>query len=296
MFFNFGSNYFEDYINFNKKIFQNSLDGLNVKGFYIMLNGVLDMMNSAPNLMSSAYNPNGTTGAGKQTARSVRFLMNLQEIENALTGLRLASASNDAEDFEDKEPMSDDIVRRMMSGYAYVNDLLRDDVDLFTYGNSHHWLELNHLVLCGTTPERREQFRNHIELTEKRFYDDSKGGIGERIEWLQRHRTSTPEAVAAGIFLLITSSPQLYIEGNRRTATLIASYALVRHGLSPVVVTAKDYKEFFEVADTCKNIDRSRWDQTLTIRRETGRIEQFMRNSADPGYLVQTADADSAGH
>lgn len=213
--------------------------------------------------------------------------MNLQEISGALKGLMKLSTKPGTAVFEDKEPLSADVIRRMMNGYAYVNDLLREGVDLFNYGSSRHWLEINHLVLCGRTPERREQFRHHIAETERRFYDDAVGGIGERIEWLLRHRSSEPAALAAGIFLHITSSPQLFIEGNRRTATLIASYALVAHGLPPLVVTERDYEAFFALTDGCKHIERSRWDQALLFCRESSRVEQFFRTTADWRYLVK---------
>ncbi|MGV6871509.1 hypothetical protein ACUSIJ_02295 [Pseudochelatococcus sp. B33] len=221
------------------------------------------------------------------------LVMNLQEIGGALAGLMKVSKRPDAAGFDDKEPLSVDVIRRMMNGYAYVNDLLREGVDLFNYGSSQHWLELNHLVLCGRTPERRQQFRVHIEQTERRFYDDSVGGIGERIEWLLRHRASGPEALAAGIFLHVTSSPQLFIEGNRRTATLIASYALVSHGLPPLVVTERDYRAFFALTDGCKHIERPRWDQALIFRRESGRIEQFIAAAANRRYLIDNDDPDA---
>ncbi|MFD2252001.1 hypothetical protein FHS82_003416 [Pseudochelatococcus lubricantis] len=223
----------------------------------------------------------------------MRLVMNLQEVEVALAHLMTASAKPDTHVFDDKEPLSDDVVRRMISGYAHVNDLLRTGVNLFDYGCSSHWLELNHLVLCGTTPGRREQFRDHIEQTERRFYDDSIGGIGERIEWLRRHRSSAPEALAAGIFLHITSAPQLFIEGNRRTATLIASYALVSHARPPLVVTDSDYQAFFSLTDDCKHIHRDRWDHFLSYYAVSYRIERFLRKTADGRYL--TTDGGDPG-
>lgn len=255
-----------------------------------MMNGIYNMFNGVhrgaivPRVMAN------TTRCGWRGRNRMGLVMNLHEIGGALSDLIKASKLPEAEDFRDKEPLSVDIIRRLMNGYAYVNDMLREGVDLFNYGSSGHWLELNHLVLCGSTPERREQFRVHIEQTERRFYDDSIGGIGERIEWLLRNRTSTPEALAAGIFLQITSSPQLFIEGNRRTATLVASYALVSHGLPPIVVTDHSYHSFFALTDGCKRIDRKRWDNALLLRRETSRIEQFIRANANRNFLIHEDD------
>ncbi|MGI6247168.1 MAG: hypothetical protein ACOYJQ_15585 [Pseudochelatococcus sp.] len=216
------------------------------------------------------------------------LLMDLQAIETALVRLIALSAAPEADVFEDKEPLSADVVRRMIGGYAYINELLRAQVNLFSYGSSAHWLELNHLVLCGATPERREQFRNHIAQTERRFYDDSIGGIGERIDWLMRHRSNSPEALAAGIFLHMTSAPQLFIEGNRRTATLVASYALTSRGRPPLVVTENDYKAYFALTDDCKHMHRDRWDHFLSYYGFSYRMERFIRQTADARYLKES--------
>ena len=128
-----------------------------------------------------------------------------------------------------------------MEGYRYVDALLAERVDVFAYGQSRHLLELNHRVLCGITPERRTQFAAHLAETERRFYDRGDGGIGELHDWVQRNRTRPARALAAGVFVHAVSTPQLFIEGNRRTAVLVASYLLARGGLPPVVVTAASY-------------------------------------------------------
>ncbi|MGV6871508.1 hypothetical protein ACUSIJ_02290 [Pseudochelatococcus sp. B33] len=280
-----GSNFLDEYIKLNTKIVQNVIDSFSLNGFYFMFDNVFKLM-GGPSLASSARDAEGLP---RQGGGGVRPAMNLREIEDALTRLMAVAVRPKADGFATKEPLSSDIIRRMMNGYAYVDQLLCDGVDLFSHGSSHHWLELNHLVLCGTTPERREQFRHHIEETERRFYDDSVGGIGERMEWLSRRRADGPVALAAGIFLHITSSPQLFIEGNCRTATLIASHALVSAGLPPIVVTERNYQAFFALTDDCKLIERPRWDQALTFRRESGRIEEFIRATADRRYLADGA-------
>lgn len=289
-----GPSFFDEYIKLNTRIVQNLIDSFNLNGFYFMFDNAFKLMGVDPGTASSGRVADGAAGEPRQGGGNVRPAMNLPEIEGALTRLMEEAARPDADGFANKEPLSSDIVRRMMNGYAYVDRLLRDGVDLFSHGSSHHWLELNHLVLCGTTPERREQFRQHIEETERRFYDDSVGGIGERMEWLSRRRTDGPAALAAGIFLHIASSPQLFIEGNCRTATLIASWALVSHGLPPIVVTDRNHRAFFALTDACKHIERLRWGQAVMFRRESGRIEEFILATADRRYLAE--EAGPGGH
>jgi hypothetical protein len=66
----------------------------------------------------------------------------------------------------------EDARRRMVNGYAFVDSLLATGGDPFAYGGSHLLLELNHVVLSGTTPARRAEFAGHIAATERRFYED----------------------------------------------------------------------------------------------------------------------------
>ena len=40
----------------------------------------------------------------------------------------------------------------MIAGYAFVDALVADGIDLFALGSSKHLLELNTLVLCGIEP------------------------------------------------------------------------------------------------------------------------------------------------
>ena len=60
----------------------------------------------------------------------------------------------------------------MLAGYAFVDALVAEGVDVLALGNSKHLLELNTLVLCGTDPARRELYARHIEATEHRFYEE----------------------------------------------------------------------------------------------------------------------------
>ena len=64
-----------------------------------------------------------------------------------------------------RDGMPDSVVEHMLEGYAYVNDLLQQGTDILKLGEFHHLLELNHLVLCGSSRERRKEFSNHLIRT-----------------------------------------------------------------------------------------------------------------------------------
>jgi hypothetical protein len=156
-----------------------------------------------------------------------------------------------------REPMSDRVVENMVSGYATVDRLLAAGVDVFAMGSLHHVLELNTVVLCGTDPARREQYARHREATERRFYEQPDGGIRDLVEWSAGHRHDSPWLRAAGLFVRMLSTPQLFVEGNHRTGALLMSYVLLRAGLPPFVLTPENAAAYFDPSAAIQGIDKS---------------------------------------
>ena len=191
-----------------------------------------------------------------------------------------------------------DEVRRFLEGYRYVDALLAGRIDIFEYGQSRHLLELNHRVLCGVTPERRLQFAAHIAATERRFYDHGEdGGFGEMHAWYRRNRTKPLRTLAAGAFVQMVSIPQLFVEGNQRTALLLASYLLARGGLPPVVVRPEDWARFEAVCDRVVRVDRIGLTAGITLTFATQRVSEFFLAISDPALLLaqEPAERGSAG-
>ena len=124
--------------------------------------------------------------------------------------------------------------------------MLEQGVDPFRRGQHSHLLELNTIVLCGTAPEERRRFHRHIEATEAHFYEVVGGGIREIMEWYDRHRGDDPWRQAAGVYVHALSEPQLFIEGNHRTGSLIISFMLVRAGKPPFIVKPDNAKGYFD--------------------------------------------------
>ena len=188
-----------------------------------------------------------------------------------------------------------DVLRRLLEGYRYVDALLDERIDIFAYGQSRHLLELNHRVLCGISPERRTQFAAHVAETERRFYEAPEGGIAQLHEWAKRNRSKPATIVAAGVFVHAVSTPQLFIEGNRRTATLLASYILARSGLPPLVVSPQAYRRFDEISERALAIDRRGFASGIVLTLAVHRTADFLLDVADPGFLREPADAAGFG-
>lgn len=183
-----------------------------------------------------------------------------------------------------------DVSRRVLEGYRYVDDLLAERIELFAYGGSARILELNLRVLCGVTPERRVAYADHIEATRAWFYDRPGEGIDELNDWVKRHRTSRPVAFAAGLIVQIVSTPQLFIEGNHRTSTLLASYVLARSGLPPLVVPPSRLLEYLAVMEAAGAIARTGGLRSrIAIMGVVSRIQALIEGMSDRRFLAPTA-------
>ncbi|TVR96419.1 MAG: hypothetical protein EA406_12055 [Rhodospirillales bacterium] len=173
----------------------------------------------------------------------------------------------------DRRALSEPEVRRLVDGYAYVDWLLAHGVNPLDLGGSGHLLELNHRVLNGVTPERRRQYRNHLETTENHFYTNHGGGADAFYDWVDRNRDQPPRRFAAGMIVRMVSTPQLFLEGNQRTAALAASLVLVRGGLSPLVMTVTNAARLSRALAVGKAVDRRAWTAFWRLRRAQRALE-----------------------
>jgi hypothetical protein len=183
--------------------------------------------------------------------------------------------------------MTPEAIEDMAAGYREVDRLLAAGVDLLSYGGTRRLLELNHVVLCGTDPARREQYRGHVAATERLFYGRADAGVASLYDWSRRHAGLGPVERAAGLFLRSVSSPQLFLEGNRRTATLLASHTLARAGRPPMVVTAAAFPRYAALADRCAAVERDAISSLLERDHLASRLRALIGELADPGFLLR---------
>ena len=139
---------------------------------------------------------------------------------------RLALDSQNQHLAAHRDPFDDRVVDNMLAGYAFVDALVADGVDVFALGQLKHLLELNALVLCGASEARRAAHTAHRAATERRFYDEPDAGIQDVVEWHAGHADEPAWSRAAGVYVRMLSTPQLFIEGNHRTGVLVMSQIL----------------------------------------------------------------------
>ena len=112
------------------------------------------------------------------------------------------------------------------------------------------------------------------------------GGIADFNDWRERNRGLAGPELAAGCFIRIVSSPQLYVEGNQRTAMLVASYVLVRSGAPPLVLSARTKPEAARLFGEIKETRKTRLLEQPRLWKLQRRLAAFIVATADPALLA----------
>jgi hypothetical protein len=212
--------------------------------------------------------------------------LNLPEIEAALRELQLAFPEINKKLFDRRDALDDEVVENMLEGYAQVDRLICEGADIFAMGRAHHWLDLNAAVLFGADAAKAAENRRSLEATESRFYSQPDGGIRDIMEWYQVRRDKAVWLRAAGVYIRILSSPQLFIEGNHRSGALIMSYMLATEGKPPFVLTAANAREYFNPSSVFKKNRKHSVAMQLKMPGLKKAFGEYIERQANEAFLV----------
>jgi prophage maintenance system killer protein len=214
-----------------------------------------------------------------------RRRVHLAAVEASLRGLQRDFERVVGDPATGRDPMDDHVVDNMLAGYAFVDALVADGVDVFAMGNLKHVLEMNARVLCGTSPARRALYERHLQATERRFYEEREGGIQDLVEWYRSHEDDAAWDRAAGAYVRMLSKPQLFIEGNHRTGALMMSYVLMRDGQSPFVLSVDNAAVYFDPSAAVRDVDKNSPAMFLRLSGIRHRLAKLLVEHSDPRYL-----------
>src|SRR5262249_58060330 len=79
-------------------------------------------------------------------------------------------------------------------------------------------------------------------------------GVRDLLEWYDMHRGDSAWFRAAGTLIRVISKPQLYVEGNHRSATLAASWILGASGEPPFVLSVENAAGYFQPTSVIRDI------------------------------------------
>ncbi len=186
-----------------------------------------------------------------------------------------------------RDRLDDRVLDNLLAGYAYVDALLDARVDVFAMGNLKHLLELNTLILCGASADRRAAYARHLLATERRFYGDGAEGVRDVVEWAAAHRDASPWARAGGIYVTMLSRPQLFIEGNHRTGGLVMAYVLAREGQPPFVLSPENAEPYFEISGCIRETPKSSPAMRFRLSAMTSTVAALLAAHADSAHLTR---------
>ena len=207
--------------------------------------------------------------------------INLLAVEEALR--RTQRLLGDA---PDRDRLDDRVLGNLLAGYAYVDGLITAGIDPFALGHLKHLLEMNHLVLCGVSPERRAAYARHLEANERRFYGEDVAGVRDVVEWIAGHPGAPVAERAAGVYAMVLAQPQLFIEGNHRAGVLAMSYVLVRQGHPPFVLTPENAEAYFEISAALRDTARHGPAIRFRLPALVARLSGLLVEDAGRGHLI----------
>ncbi len=194
-----------------------------------------------------------------------------------------------------RDPLSDQVLDNLMAGYEYLNALLATDTNPLVRGNSSHLLQLNNLVLCGTDELVYEDCLPHVKETERRFYDDTNpGGVRALMGYLASHKDDNVWKRAAGTYIRILSQPQLFIEGNHRTGSLVMSYVLAKAGKPPFVLSVENAKAYFDPSSLVKDCRKRSFHMLIEVPKLRKRLAALLKDGANPAFLTGPVGSKNA--
>ncbi|HUN68276.1 MAG TPA: hypothetical protein VMU46_05725 [Burkholderiales bacterium] len=203
-------------------------------------------------------------------------------IESALRGAQRAfDAAGDAS----RDALGEPVVENMLAAYDYIDALAAQRIDPLAMGQVRHLLELNALVLCGADARRRASYAEHLRATERRFYEEREAGVGDLVETMALHLGDDPFERAATAYIRMLARPQLFIEGNHRTGTLVIGCVLLLAGEPPFVLSAGNAEAYFAASAGFRELDKHGFGAMLRAPGLRRHFAQFLRAEARAEYL-----------
>lgn len=181
-----------------------------------------------------------------------------------------------------REELTPEMVEHILLAYRYLNTLLEKEMDLFTPAGLHSLLELNHIVLCGSDPETRRVYFEHLQETRRSFLRQIKG-IKDWV--LKKRHDADPWHVATGFYSRMLSRPQLFLEGNHRTGNIILNYLLVSLGSPPYIVTVDTAQGYLDISGEIKFTEIA-----LLMSAHRQRFRDFLKRNCHSQFILRPGE------
>ncbi len=200
---------------------------------------------------------------------------NWQKIDDELDRLKIGRKDT---------PFNSDLREKMMSAYEYLDSLLKDEVEPFSDKSFGMMLELNNLVHYGKNIKLRYGENEALQVSKEKFYKH----IGVLNRWYEKHkkREDNPLKIAAEIYVGIVGYPQLFVEGNHRTGSMISSWIDMYHGEPPFILSPDNAVAYFAPSSEIKHFsDKSTWRGRWKLPKYKKSFREFWEAYTEEKYI-----------
>jgi hypothetical protein len=183
-----------------------------------------------------------------------------------------------------KDTFNADIRDRMMAAYEHFDRLLRNGIEPLSSESIQEACELNNLVHYGSNSRLRQEYAKAIIANERKYNRN----IGPIMDWYMKHMRPDPHPlkVAAEVYVAVLGHPQLFIEGNHRTGSIISSWISMHHGHPPFVLSPENAIAYFEPSAKIKMFaDKSTWKGRFKLPKYRKSFKRFWQEYIDSNYV-----------
>lgn len=215
---------------------------------------------------------------------------NLKEIEKSYS-MVLKDWKNLDDLLDDKKigrkdtPFDQQLMDNMMLAWEHMDHILKKkDYNLMGATGGPDLLEVNNCVHYGVNAKLRKEYRKAIQATVEKF----SGQIGPIRKYYKKQLVgkSSAEKVAAEVYISILGMPQLYIEGNHRSGSIVASWINMVHGKPPFVLTTENALAFFKPAQEIKKFNKkSMWRSVTKLPKYKKEFRKFWVRHCDKRFV-----------
>ena len=188
-----------------------------------------------------------------------------------------------------KDPFNADVRTKMMTAYKSLDNLLRKGVEPFSSEGIDQMCELNNLVHYGLDPQLRLEYLSAIDANCKKYCKN----IDPIINWYEKHMKKEPHPlkVAAEVYVAILGHPQLFIEGNHRTGSIIASWISMYYDHPPFILSPENAIAYFKPSSEIKlKADKCSWRGRSRLPKYRSEFKKFWEENIDWNYVLKTPE------
>lgn len=166
----------------------------------------------------------------------------------------------------------------------YATQHLEQKIDIFSRDGIEAFFEINNIVQVGLSTSTRFEYRYSEREARRHFYEN----INLVQKWYNKNNAHSVDTfdLAAQISVRILSCPQLFIEGNHRSSTIVANWINLQHGYPPFVLDSENAVEYFKFSDDAKyKANKNTWIGRLILNKYSNSFKEFMEKNVNCKYI-----------